>query len=92
MGFLIWLGAGLVVWAAVRLLLGRPGADTRAPGLTTSLLAAILGGYLGDLMLRGDSVLHFRGPTLIGAVMGVLVLMVVENGVAWATRSSHRSA
>ena len=68
MGFLIWLGAGVAFWAAARLLLGRTGVGP-APGLAASVLAAVMGGYIGDLMLRGDSVLHFRGPTLLGAVL-----------------------
>lgn len=78
MGFLIWMFAAILLWALARLFIWVRPHDGWTPNVGLALLGGVLGGFVFDLGLRGDSAMNFRGPTLIGAVVGTLALLIVS--------------
>lgn len=77
MGFLAWLATGVVLAIVARLIGQSRLLPNGAPNGAAGPLGAVLGGFIADLVLRGDSVMNFRGPTLIGAVIGGIVMIVI---------------
>jgi hypothetical protein len=49
------------------------------------------GGFVHDLTIRGDSVVDLKGPTLIGATIGSMLVLAAAYAVGWTTagRSPH---
>ena len=72
MGILAWLIIGGVAGYVAGRQLSADG--TAGGGVVPGILGAALGGFLVDLMLRGDSVMNFNAVTLIGAVVGAVLL------------------
>jgi uncharacterized membrane protein YeaQ/YmgE (transglycosylase-associated protein family) len=75
MGIALWTLTGIVVWAQARLIVALQPERHWGPSVGLALLGAIIGGFLSDLIVHGDSVMNFRGPTLIGAIVGAIVAL-----------------
>lgn len=86
MGVLVWLLVAIIVAVASRVLWRYVPGDRPAPSMAAAILGGILGGFVHDLILRGDSVMNFRGPTVIGAVVGAVLLLVVAALIGWTGR------
>ena len=87
MGFLVWLIAGVLVGVVVRqgVRIRRP--DGRSAPLSAGAVGGLVGGYVADLILKGDAVAHFRGPSVIGAVVGALILVGLFVLVGWTAEA-----
>ena len=85
MNIVWWLIIGLVAGALARLLV--PGRDAMGWGgtLILGLVGSVVGGFLGDLLTRGDQDLSPAG--LIGSVLGAIVALL-----AWRAMSGNRGA
>lgn len=93
MGVLLWIVTGLAAVAIVRWTVHVIERNPWNPAIGTSLLGAVLGGFAVDLVMRGDSVMNFRGPTLVGAVAGALLFLGVSylvGGSPGPSRPSRR--
>jgi hypothetical protein len=86
MGLLLWVAAGLALVGLIRAATRLVNRPRWKPSLAVALIGAVGGGYVVDLLLRGDSVIHFRGPTFAGAVAGTLLLLGASYVFAVATR------
>lgn len=70
-----WLVIGLVAGALARLLV--PGRDPMGLGgtLLLGLVGSLVGGFLGDLLQRGDQELSPAG--LLGSIIGAIVALLL---------------
>ena len=87
MGALAWSAVGLLTVFAARGVIHRFHLSGGMPPLSAGWIGGVLGGFLADMSLIGDSVLHFRGPTVLGAVLGAAVLITITYLVGWTTAS-----
>lgn len=92
MGVLSWIAAGIIMPILARLAARSIHWSGRQPGLGAGELGAILGGFFVDLTLRGDSVMHFNGLTLVGAIVGALITLGIGYGLALRSASQHHAA
>ena len=86
MGALVWVFVAIGVAVASRVLWRYVPGDRPAPSMAAAILGGVLGGFVHDLILRGDSVMNFRGPTVIGAVVGAVILLGVAVLIGWSGR------
>ncbi len=91
MGFIVWIVVGIITAAAIRVVAGTQRRASWRPNTTVALLGAIAGGYFADLVYRGDSVANFRGPTVIGALVGALLFLAVAYLVDRLASSGRRA-
>ena len=91
MGVLAWIAVGIIMPILGRLVTRGVEVPSK-PGLGAGELGAILGGFFVDLTLRGDSVMHFNGLTLIGAIVGALITLGIGYALALHSASAHRPA
>lgn len=92
MGVLSWIAVGIIMPIIGRLATRSVDWSGHKPGLGAGELGAILGGFFVDLVVRGDSVVHFNGLTLIGAIVGALITLGIGYGLAFHSASRHRPA
>lgn len=90
MGFLAWLVIGIVAALAARKLLTLVLPDRAAVPVAAVPVGSVIGGFVHDLILRGDSVMNFRGPTVLGAIVGSLVMIAILVAMGWTTTSTDR--
>jgi len=85
MNIVWWLIIGLLAGALARLLV--PGRDPMGWGgtLVLGLVGSFVGGFLGDLLTRGDQDLSPAG--LIGSVIGAIVALLI-----WRATTSRSGA
>jgi uncharacterized membrane protein YeaQ/YmgE (transglycosylase-associated protein family) len=87
MGFLVWLIAGVLVGVVVRQAVRIRKPDGHSAPLSAGAVGGLVGGYIADLFHKGDAVAHFRGPSVIGAIIGALILLGVFVLVGWTART-----
>ena len=85
MGFLAWFTIGCIVAAAVHAAGPTRLAPRGAPTFVAATLGAVIGGFVADVMLRGDSVMNFHGPTAIGALAGAIVMIGLFSLGTWGS-------
>jgi hypothetical protein len=90
MGVLAWLVTGTIVAVAVRAAAGARLIPAGSGSLLAGAAGGLLGGFISDLTIRGDSVMNFRGPTLIGAIVGSTILVALVYVAS--LRRNHRSS
>ena len=88
MGFLVWLIAGVLVGVVVRQAVRIRRPERGSPPLSAGAVGGLVGGYIADLVLKGDAVAHFRGPSVIGAIIGALILLGLFALVGWTARTN----
>jgi uncharacterized membrane protein YeaQ/YmgE (transglycosylase-associated protein family) len=81
MGILTWIIFGLIVGAIAKFLM--PGRD---PGgiivtILIGIVGAVIGGFIGSQLGLGD-VSGFNFPSLIIAILGAIVLLIIYRMVA----------
>ena len=91
MGLMLWIVVGTSIAVVGKVAASSPRWPFGSPSLLVTLGGAVVGGFLVDLAVRGDSVMHFKGPTLIGAIVGSLVVWALASLVSRQTPSSGRS-
>jgi uncharacterized membrane protein YeaQ/YmgE (transglycosylase-associated protein family) len=95
MGVIAWLLTGLLITAAARVLVRHVQGVRGTPTIGMGMLGAVLGGFGADLARVGDSVMAFRGPTLIGAAIGSILLLFLAYRLGWNAQDTpppHRPA
>ncbi len=92
MGALAWSAIGFLMVYVARYAVHRLRLDGGMPSLGAGWVGAVLGGFLADLSLAGDSVMNFRGPTVLGAVIGATILIAITYRMGWTTRSRRHPA
>jgi uncharacterized membrane protein YeaQ/YmgE (transglycosylase-associated protein family) len=83
MGVFVWIAVGLISALLLRLALRLSHHAGWKPNLGLAVLGAVLGGFAIDLTVRGDSVVHFRGPSFAGAVIGTVVILAISFAIVW---------
>ncbi len=81
MGIIAWIIFGLIAGAIAKLLM--PGRDPGGIIITIliGIVGAVIGGFLGTLLGFGD-VSGFNLPSLIIAVLGAILLLIIYRMVA----------
>ncbi len=88
MGFLVWLVIGVVAALVTRRLLTLASPSRAAVPIAAVPVGSVIGGFVHDMILRGDSVMNFRGPTVLGAIIGSLVMIAILVAMGWTTTST----
>ena len=89
MGIIMWIVIGITL-AVIGKAIARARQWTTEPSLLVGIGAAVLGGFLVDIAVRGDSVIHFKGPTLIGAVTATVIVFGLSHlADQWRTTRIH---
>jgi uncharacterized membrane protein YeaQ/YmgE (transglycosylase-associated protein family) len=82
MGLLVWLSVGMLLAvigkALARWDLTGP-VSLGPPSLLAAVGGAVLGGFLVDMTVRGDSVTHLNPVTVVGAVVGTLLVLILAE-------------
>lgn len=90
MGFMVWLVIGIVVAFAARRLLTLVLPNRAAVPVAGVPVGSVIGGFVHDIILRGDSVMNFRGPTVLGAIIGSVVIIAILVATGWTTSTDRR--
>ena len=80
MSWIVWLLIGLVAGAIARLLV--PGKDRLGWGgtLLLGLAGSVIGGFLGDLLQKGDQ--DFSPAGIIGSIVGAIIALLVYRAMS----------
>jgi uncharacterized membrane protein YeaQ/YmgE (transglycosylase-associated protein family) len=90
-GIAAWLLVGLLVALGARLVAKAARWDRGLPPISAGILGSVLGGFVHDLTIRGDSVLALRGPSLAGSAIGAVLLLAVAYALGWTSSVSRRN-
>ncbi len=88
MGLLAWLVIGIIVGLVARKVLTVVLPDRAAVPIAAVPVGSVIGGFVNDMALRGDSVMNFRGPTVLGAIIGSLVMIAILVAIGWTKPST----
>ena len=91
MGILAWIAIGIMIPVAGRLMARALDWHRDPPGIGAGLAGSILGGFLTDLTIRGDSVLNLNATTLVGALLGAVLVLASGYRLARSTATSRRT-
>ena len=89
-GIITWLIVGVIIGGLARHVanvMGRRTDELRS----MSILGAIVGGYVADLWIRGDFVVHFHAVTVAAAVIAAVITAAAWYGLGRVT-SPRRAA
>lgn len=92
MGALAWSAIGFLAVYLARSAVRRLQLEGGMPSLGAGWVGAVVGGFLADLSLAGDSVMNFQGPTVLGAAIGAVVLIAITYRAGWTTTSRRHPA
>ena len=86
MGILSWLIVGAIAgWLAGLLVRGDEGLGV-VGHIVLGIIGALIGGFLAGVVLGGDYVTGVNVTTLVVAVIGAVILVVVWNALTGRTR------
>jgi uncharacterized membrane protein YeaQ/YmgE (transglycosylase-associated protein family) len=85
MNIIWWLIVGLIAGALARLLV--PGRDPMGivATLALGLVGSLIGGFLGDLLVSGDS--DFSPAGLIGSIIGAVIALLIYRAAVGRRRT-----
>jgi uncharacterized membrane protein YeaQ/YmgE (transglycosylase-associated protein family) len=88
MGIIGWIVMGLIAGAVAKLILpGRQGGGWIAT-LILGVVGALLGGFLGNVLIPGLDISGFNFQTFLTALVGSLIVLLIYGFV---TRGSRRA-
>ena len=88
MGIIGWIVMGLIAGAVAKLILpGRQGGGWIAT-LILGVVGALLGGFLGNVLIPGLDISGFNIQTFLTALVGSLIVLLIYGFV---TRGSRRA-
>ena len=88
MGIIAWIVMGLIAGAVAKLILpGRQGGGWIAT-LILGIVGALLGGFLGNVLIPGLDINGFNFQTFLTALVGSLIVLLIYGFV---TRGSRRA-
>lgn len=89
MHIVVWLVIGLVAGLLARAVV--PGRDSMSLGgtLILGLVGSLVGGFLGDLLAKGNQT--FSPAGLIGSFLGAIVALLVYRATTGRRRGALRS-
>ncbi|HET9680921.1 MAG TPA: GlsB/YeaQ/YmgE family stress response membrane protein [Candidatus Limnocylindrales bacterium] len=86
MGILSWLIVGAIAgWLAGLLVRGDEGLGV-VGHIVLGIIGALIGGFLAGVVLGGDYVTGVNVTTIVVAVIGAVILVVVWNALTGRTR------
>lgn len=86
MGILSWLIVGAIAgWLAGLLVRGDEGLGVIGH-IVLGIIGALIGGFLAGVVLGGDYVTGVNVTTIVVAVIGAVILVVVWNALTGRTR------
>ena len=88
MGIIGWIVMGLIAGAVAKLILpGRQGGGWIAT-LILGVVGALLGGFLGNVLIPGLDISGFNFQTFLTALVGSLIVLLIYGFV---TKGSRRA-
>lgn len=82
MSWIIWILVGLVAGAIAKFLMPGPDPGGIIVTILIGIVGALLGGWLGQVLLGVGQTSGFNIPTLLTAIVGTLILLFLYRMVA----------